>query len=313
MGAFRRFAWANLAVLFLVIAWGAFVRATGSGAGCGDHWPTCNGVLIPRAPSAQTIIEFTHRVTSGLAGLLVLLQLGWGLWAFPKKHPVRGPLWATTVFLVLEAAIGAGLVLFEWVAHDVSVARALSMAVHLLNTFLLLFAQTMVCFYAAFAAKPAFWFRRLKEGLWVNLGLLGILVSGLSGTVAALGDTLLFVSVPLGKVQESNVLLQTLLQLRVSHPLLAIVASFAVWTAAARLYQVAAYKRLAAALAALVGGQLFLGMWNVILKAPVWLQLTHLLLADALWVLLTWAGLSLLARGEGEAPASLSEARHVAV
>src|SRR5215467_12703113 len=75
-GRVSAFAWGVLAYNVAVIAWGAFVRASGSGAGCGRHWPLCNGEVVPRPTSVATVIEATHRATSGLAlvgvvGLLV--------------------------------------------------------------------------------------------------------------------------------------------------------------------------------------------------------------------------------------------------
>jgi heme a synthase len=140
-----RFGWIVVAWNLVVILWGAFVRATGSGAGCGQHWPLywplCNGVALPRDPSLQTIIELTHRVTSGLAliGLLALLVAVWR--HRPAGHPARRAAAWSMLFMLTEAGVGAGLVLFELVADNRSMARALFMAVHLANTFLLLGAM----------------------------------------------------------------------------------------------------------------------------------------------------------------------------
>jgi heme A synthase len=94
-----------------VILWGAFVRATGSGAGCGSHWPLCNGELVPRAPQVETVIEFIHRATSGLAFLLVLglFVLAWRV--YPKGDLVRRAAALSFLFIVTEALVGAGLVL----------------------------------------------------------------------------------------------------------------------------------------------------------------------------------------------------------
>src|SRR5512139_38143 len=140
MTAFTRFAWGVLGYNLLVVAWGAFVRATGSGAGCGKHWPTCNGAIVPRAPAVETAIEFAHRATSGLALLSVLALLLWALRAFPRGHAARkASAWAMAL-MITEALVGAGLVLFGWVAKDTSPGRGWAMAVHLTNTFLLLAA-----------------------------------------------------------------------------------------------------------------------------------------------------------------------------
>src|SRR5829696_8162535 len=115
LGRFAIYAWAVLAYNLLVILWGAYVRATGSGAGCGSHWPLCNGEVVPRAAAAQTLIEFTHRATSGLALLAVVALVAWVFQAFPRRHPARKGAASSLVLILTEAAVGAGLVLFELV------------------------------------------------------------------------------------------------------------------------------------------------------------------------------------------------------
>src|SRR5690606_20615724 len=107
-----------------------FVRATGSGAGCGSHWPTCNGQIIPRPEHIEMLIEFIHRLTSGLAGVVVLLLFIWAFRAYPKRHLVRKAAAFSLFFVITEGLVGAGLVLFEWVAYNDSIARVISMAVH---------------------------------------------------------------------------------------------------------------------------------------------------------------------------------------
>ena len=106
-----------------VVLWGAYVRASGSGAGCGNHWPLCNGEVTPHSPAIATIIEFTHRVTSGLDLALVAGLVLWAFRAYPRRHAVR--LWAvlSAVFLGTEALIGAALVLLEHTARNASSAR----------------------------------------------------------------------------------------------------------------------------------------------------------------------------------------------
>ena len=121
---FAKFAWFVLGLNLLVIVWGAFVRATGSGAGCGSNWPLCNGEVIPQAPAIETIIEFSHRISSGLALIAVVVLLAWAFRAYPRKHPVRLGALLSMILMILEALIGAGLVLLELVAYNVAVARA---------------------------------------------------------------------------------------------------------------------------------------------------------------------------------------------
>src|SRR4051812_9329762 len=104
--AFRRFSLLTLALTLTVILWGAYVRASGSGAGCGSHWPTCNGEVIPRPRSTATVIEFTHRATSGLCLVFIVAQLVWAVRIFPRGHGARRAAGAAALFIASEAAIG---------------------------------------------------------------------------------------------------------------------------------------------------------------------------------------------------------------
>jgi len=112
------FAWAVLAYNFAVVLWGAYVRATGSGAGCGNHWPLCDGSVAPQTPAGATVIEFTHRVTSALDLVLVAALLVWAFRAYPKRHCVRLGAALSAIFLVTEALLGASLVLLNHVARN---------------------------------------------------------------------------------------------------------------------------------------------------------------------------------------------------
>ena len=121
---FSRYSWSVLAYTILVIAWGAFVRASGSGAGCGEHWPLCNGVIVPRSPGLETIVELSHRLTSGLTLIAVAIMAIWAFRKFPKGHALRQGSVLTGIFLVLEAGVGAGLVLAALVKDNASILRA---------------------------------------------------------------------------------------------------------------------------------------------------------------------------------------------
>ena len=145
---FAKYAWFVLIFNLGVILWGAYVRATGSGAGCGSHWPLCNGEVIPRSDQIETLVEFTHRLSSGVAFLLVAGMLVWAWRIYPKGHRVRRGAIFSMFFMITEALVGAGLVLFELVAEDTSTARALSISVHLVNTFVLLACITLTAWWA---------------------------------------------------------------------------------------------------------------------------------------------------------------------
>jgi heme a synthase len=311
MLAFRRFAWSVLGWNLVVVAWGAFVRATGSGAGCGRHWPMCNGEVVPRAAAVETAIEFTHRATSGIALLLVVALVVAAVRTFPRGHPARGAAWAALGLMIVEALVGAGLVLFGWVAQDASAARGWVVAIHLTNTFLLLGALSLS---AALADRPAGFTLRGKGplGAVFALALGAVAVAGATGAIAALGDTLFpSVSFAQGLRDELAAGAHVLLRLRVLHPFAAVGSAILLVTCvrvALRAGPTARTRRLALALAALVGVELVAGALNVALLAPVWLQLTHLLLADAVWIVLVLLGAETLARTERSEPARMPAA-----
>ena len=141
--ALRRFAWVVLVYFVAVILWGALVRATGSGAGCGDHWPLCNGTVIQHLPRIDTIIEFTHRVTSGISFFSAVGLLWWTFAGTVRGHLARGAAVAAVAFTLVEAILGALLVKLGLTAQSHSPLRAPYLALHLTNTLLLLAALTL--------------------------------------------------------------------------------------------------------------------------------------------------------------------------
>lgn len=297
----KRFAWGVLGYNLFVIAWGAFVRATGAGAGCGSHWPLCNGEVIPRAHRVETLIELGHRLTSGVALVLVVALVVGTFRVFPARSlPRRGAV-ASLALMLAEALLGAGLVLFELVAHDKSLKRALSISLHLTNTFFLLAALTLTAFWistwqgtasaARGQAPPGK--RRALLVLLVPCAAALVLV-GMSGAVAALGDTL-FPAPSLGHAlaQDLSPAAHLFVRLRVLHPIFAIAAAvYVVITATAVRLAVPSpsVARASRALVALVLVQVTLGFLNMLLLAPVPMQLVHLVVADGVWIGLVLLG-----------------------
>ncbi|MCS6915208.1 MAG: COX15/CtaA family protein [Myxococcales bacterium] len=297
MDRLARYAWIVLGFTLLVIVWGAYVRASGSGAGCGRHWPLCNGAVLPRTPTVATWVELSHRVSSGLALALVL-----GLWvgarlARPAGHPVRRAATAAVLFMVVEAGIGAALVLLSLVGGDASLRRAVVLALHLLNTFLLLAALALCACWASGGRPPSPRERRV----WLVLpALLGTAVVSCAGAVTALGDTLFPArSLAEGLYQDLSPTAHLLIRLRLWHPVLALATGLYLVPAASLL--AATLDRTGAALARtavlLYLAQLGAGVVNLALLAPIWMQLVHLGLAD-----LTWIALVLLAAGVDSRP-----------
>ena len=296
MARLARFARANLVYNLAVIAWGAYVRATGSGAGCGAHWPLCNGEVTLRAPAIETIIEFSHRVTSGIALALVVVFFVWARRVAPSGHPVRRGAALSLAFMLSEALLGAGLVLFQLVAHDASAARAFAVGAHLLNTFLLLMALTLSAFWAG--GGGAIRLRVGQPGLQrLALGGLAMLVVSVTGAITALGDTLF----PSGSLAEGlradlSPTASVLIRLRSVHPVLAVMAALYLGMSVWQIANGAPRPRaLARRVSWLLLVQLAAGFANVVLLAPVWLQLAHLLVADLVWVAFVWLGAETLA------------------
>jgi heme A synthase len=294
-----KFAWGVLAWNVAVVLWGAFVRASGSGAGCGRHWPLCNGEVVPSSPGVKTMVEAFHRATSGLALVAVVALLVMTMRGLPKGHRARKSAGWATFFVFGEAIIGAGLVLFELVAHDASMKRGLSMTLHLGNTFLLLGALALTAWWTTVETlapvtleptkKPAL----LKASLGLALG--GVLVLGASGAVAALGDTLFpALSLREGLAQDLSPLSHVFLKLRMLHPVIALGNSVLVLGAAALVRALSGNRRahlLSRGVTLMFVTQFAAGMLNVYWLAPIAMQLVHLFLADVTWiflVLMSW-------------------------
>ncbi len=300
MDRLARFSWLVLAWNVAVILWGAVVRATGSGAGCGSHWPLCNGEVVPRAPRVETLIELSHRLTSGVAlGLVMVLAVA----AFvrrPAGDPTRKAAVASALLMLSEAAVGAALVLFRLVADNQSMARAMFMGTHLINTFFLLAALTLTAHFAGGGAG----FRFRTRG-WLGAGIaaaaLGLLLAGVSGAVAALGDTL-FPSTSLADAlrQDISATGHFLIRLRLLHPAIAVTTGLLALLLA--ITPAAAREHWGRWIAGLVFAQWIAGLANVALLAPVWMQIVHLLVADLLWIAFVLLAASLLA-AEREVPA----------
>lgn len=300
---FAKYSWFALAFNLLVIVWGAYVRASGSGAGCGSHWPLCNGEVIPDSPTVKTIVEFSHRLSSGMALLLVVGALIWALRAYAPKHRLRRYAAAAMFFMLMEAAIGAGLVLFEMVAENKSIARALWMSAHLINTFLLVGALALMAWTATTGGR--FNIREKSSINWVfAAAIMATLILGVSGAVTALGGTLFPVnSLAEGLTQDLSPTAHVLIRLRFFHPFIAVaVSGLLILTAffARSRRPGENVKRWSNLLITLVLVQLGAGAINLLLHAPTWLQLVHLLLSDLVWIALVLLGFSALR--ESEAP-----------
>ncbi len=294
---FQTLANAALAWTLIVVLWGAFVRATGSGAGCGDHWPLCNGEIIPHSPRIETVIELSHRVTAALSVAFGALVAFFGVRLYPKGDRVRRAAVASLLFVLLEALIGAGIVLYKLVAHDESMARALSMPLHLVNTFFLMAALAMTAWWARGKSPRPFSLRNQGVvGLMIALALFSVLLVATSGALAALGDTLFKPTSIRGAIaQDLSPSANALVRLRLLHPFFALLAALTTSVAAtlARTLRPNAESSLLSRITiALIFSQIVAGVINIALLAPVVMQLVHLGLAELTWTSLVLLGVS---------------------
>lgn len=286
---FTRFVWITLAYTVGVILFGAWVRISGSGAGCGQHWPTCNGEVVPLPHNVHMAIELTHRLTSGLDFVLVIAVAVRAFTRFERGSLVRKAATLASVFILGEVLIGAAIVLLRLVGHDSSVARAAMMAAHLVNTCLLTGSLAV----AAWAAGGAGRQLRGKLGPGLVTALVGTLLVATLGAVTALGDTLFPVHTGQGLearlAADHTATANFLERLRIAHPLSAVfVAALVVYLATTLPERRPGgdVRRWARAVGALVVLQIVAGVVNIALSAPGWMQLTHLGLAMLLWIAL---------------------------
>lgn len=265
----------------IVILWGAWVRISHSGDGCGDSWPLCHGQFIPSAEQKKTWVEFSHRITSGLFGLFIIAIFLYirrsNLSALSKKISF----W-TLIFTITEALLGAKLVLFRLVGSDDSMFRAFAMSLHQLNSLLLSGSIALLYF--------SFKHHELKPNLKKIFLPLGFILICMTGAWAALSTTL-FPSENLlsGLMADLNQNSHWLVQLRISHPLLALTIGSALalyfWydgiQSQNRTRQFYSYLT---AVTFLFG--LLFGIMTLFALSPIWMKIAHLCLAHVMWIIL---------------------------
>lgn len=300
--ALQRFAWTVLAYNVAVIVWGAAVRATGSGGGCGEHWPLCDGTLVVHHPAIATLIELSHRVTSGIDLVCVLTLFLWVFVRLPRRHLARAGVVAVIVFTFVEALLGALLVELGLVANNHSPIRAIYLGLHFTNTLLLLGALALTAHLLSRSAASLRGSVRLRAPRLALTGLIATLIVGVAGSLAALGDTLYPAHNLMAAIaQDFSPGSSWLLRIRWVHPALSFIAgAFICWlvVSALRRPEASSARPLAITVALLLGLQYALGVADVTLLAPTWIQMIHLLGADLLWIslVLLSAHLCLVAR-----------------
>ena len=290
---FAKYAWFVLAFNIVVILWGVFLRASKSGDGCGQHWLTCQGEVIPSAPELKTIIEFSHRITSSFAGILLIILLVWAIrrWYAAKNEQNKLALKmaiGSLIFVVIEGILGAGLVLTGNTAENLTPERPFWMAAHLINTLILLAFLTLTARYASGGGKLRFKIES-KYLIALAIGAGAIFLVGISGSIAAL-SSMIFPSgtIAEGMAKDFSPTSHILLRLRLLHPITAIITSVFLifltgWLAKERGND-KKVSRWSNVLSVLVLAQIGFGSLTLLMLAPIILQLGHLLFADAIWI-----------------------------
>ena len=295
MSRFAKYAWFVLAYNLLVILWGVVLRASHSGDGCGQHWLTCKGEIIPSAPELKTAIEFSHRITTVAAGFAVIGLLIWALREFERGSWVRTTAFFSFVFICIEGLIGMGLVLTGNTSGNWTPMRPFWTAGHLINTFILLAFLSLTAWIATGKRWSSF---KLPVKFWLLfiLGLAGILLVGITGSMAALSSMLFpSASVTEAIARDFSESSHFLLRLRISHPILSIITgAYLVFLAGwlkAKLPGSARVARCSNTLSVLILIQFAFGAATLLTLAPIMMQVGHLLLADAIWIsfVLMWA------------------------
>ena len=289
---FAKYAWSVLGFNILVILWGVFLRASKSGDGCGQHWLTCHGEVIPSAPELKTLIEFSHRITSSIAGILLIVLLVWAFrrWSAARSGQNRLALntaISSFIFIVIEGLLGAGLVLTGNTAENLTPERPLWMAAHLINTFILLAFLTLTARYASGGRRLNFHIEP-RYLVAIVIGTLTIFMVGISGSIAAL-SSMIFPAGTLaeGVMQDFSSTSHTLLRLRLLHPITAILTSvFLIFLTGwlAKECEDKTVSRWSNILSILILVQIAFGSATLLTLAPIVMQLGHLLLADLIWI-----------------------------
>ncbi len=280
------FAWFFLAFNFYVILGGAYVRATGSGAGCGEHWPLCNGDIVPNFSTIHTKIEFYHRINSGIVVIGSIILLIWAFRLTKKGDPIRISAIVAFAFVIFEALVGAGLVLLGLVANNSSSVRALVMSIHLIGTFILIASISLT---AAWSSGFKLIKLNRKRVFPILMIIIGMFIVGISGAITALGDTLFRPNyVGEGFINDISNADHFLKSLRMYHPIFAIIVAlytvFMAWNLTDKNSS-NILKKLTLSITIIFSIQILVGFINIMLLAPVWLQILHLLIADMAWIL----------------------------
>ena len=288
LSRFATYAWLTLLVTFVVILWGDVVQATGSGDGCGAHWPTCDGQVLPALEGREQVVEFTHRLTSGFVFLMSVGLFVWSRRAYPKGHRVRKAANFSLFFMFTESLVGAALVLFRLVGQDASLTRAIVAPIHLINTLFLIGAITLTAWFAS-GGKPFHWRNQRNVSPLLITGFVSLILIAVMGAITSLGDAIFPVRNTAEAIGRSLTAGEHfLVRLRIWHPFVAIGLGLYLLIASrliANQRPAPMTHNISLAVFVTYLLQIAVGFLNVAFSAILPTQLVHLFLADSLWTL----------------------------
>jgi heme A synthase len=301
---FAKYAWFVLAYNIVVILWGVFLRASKSGDGCGQHWLTCGGEVVPSAPELKTVIEFSHRITSALAGIFVIILVAWAfvIWRNAKTSVASRTFKmavGSLILVILEGLLGAGLVLTGNTAETLTPERPFWMAAHLMNTLVLLTFLTLTVWFANGGGRLTFPKDRSVQLVFVCAAVCFLLI-GFTGSIAAL-SSMIFPSETLtqGILKDFTPTSHLLLRLRPFHPIVSVGSAvfliFAAGWLRARSNNAPPVAKWSNIASILILVQVAFGAATLLMLAPILMQLGHLLLADLIWISLVLLAVNFLA------------------
>jgi cytochrome c oxidase assembly protein subunit 15 len=286
----KAWSWINLYFALFIIVWGAWVRLSGSGAGCGEHWPLCNGDVIPTTTSIKTMIEFIHRLTSGIFGFTMLAMVYISFKSFAKNHPMRLMSILALILTFIEALIGAVLVKKGLVEQNASSMRAIVIALHLTNT-LLLMASLLGCVF--FSQTQGRELKKVRisneERALFSVEAFMILFVVTSGAITALGNTLFpDSSLIAGMMKDFSANSHFLTRLRIYHPISAVVMGGIFFLLCRSMRSYKELQNICDACQGILVLAIAFGVINWLMMAPTWGALTHLFIANVLWLAFVW-------------------------
>ena len=265
---FKTYSLFTLIFTLLVIFWGAWVRLSFSGDACGKSWPLCNENLLPTDKSA--LIEWIHRSSSGLSIILIFILLVLSLKIYSPYHIVRVFSKSSFVLILIEALIGAFLVIYGLTGRNPENIRVFVLAFHLINS-LLLVGSLSLC-----------WRMSLWESYQINKPQIYFVVFfpflALTGNIASLAGQLfpsesLFHALSLDWLPSAHISLR----LRPLHPLMAISFVFVlIWSSIFK--KQLRYLGIAGFIVA------SFGFMTLVSLSPLWMKVGHLILAYGFWV-----------------------------